>query len=555
MNLNPKVTGWWELCLLSMACSSLHANVPTNWPTYYPEWWYDADSADSLVDVTKLGSGGQPGEEGNYSPLLLGQLKFFASKARDELDALYIDVGGAGDDINNLVDSFVTVTPENLSAVNLGQLKNVSHLYYRRLAALGFSETTANGGWPAGMHLDETDMSQGIVDNSPHYPWLDDSTVTNADLALVGQTKYLFSWDLSSFSAGSVDAEIIDWDLQIFGDGIADDWEYQYFGSNAVISDSHLYLDYDGDGLSNEAESALGTNPLAWDSDSDGIIDGAILFVSSLFGLVGDPVDAWEDQSGFENDLLPEQADERPAISANGPGGVDLVNFDGVNDMLKTTGIDGAQGDFTLIVAFCPTSLPSGQSGMALLGADSAQLQFSLEAYGSATVGGRAVSSGNLYFEGSSANFLFPYDGQNGQLPSDLFESDLWHVFIIAYDAQGEGGYIYKNGVLVGQMADVGAANFGSGLKFGDSASTPLGAKFLEILYFDRELTHDQIIALTQSYEARYGILSDRDSDGILDDWELEESGSLLTTDDPNDLSLSDDITLAIISPIANEML
>lgn len=53
-------------------------------------------------------------------------------------------------------------------------------------------------------------------------------------------------------------------------DGLVDAWEQQWFGDlNMTGSD-----DPDGDGLDNEAEETLGTDPTKADTDDDGVLDG-----------------------------------------------------------------------------------------------------------------------------------------------------------------------------------------------------------------------------------------------------------------------------------------
>jgi hypothetical protein len=53
------------------------------------------------------------------------------------------------------------------------------------------------------------------------------------------------------------------------GDGLPDDWETEYFGSLVQGADG----DPDGDGLYNQAEQELGSDPTRFDSDGDGLSD------------------------------------------------------------------------------------------------------------------------------------------------------------------------------------------------------------------------------------------------------------------------------------------
>ncbi|GAA5497581.1 hypothetical protein Rhal01_03777 [Rubritalea halochordaticola] len=54
-------------------------------------------------------------------------------------------------------------------------------------------------------------------------------------------------------------------------DGLPDDWEFDYFGSNATQDGND---DSDGDGISNSTELTLGLDPSSGDSDGDGYADG-----------------------------------------------------------------------------------------------------------------------------------------------------------------------------------------------------------------------------------------------------------------------------------------
>ena len=158
--------------------------VPANWPANYPEWWYDADPAKSMIDVSNLD------DPANQSPILQGQLLHMAYIGIQELDEQLGPVGGAGFTVDDFKDS--SREPSYNSPAAIGQLKYVVSKFYDRFAQVGYEPGSA--GWNPSIILDER---QG--DNSTRYPWKDDQTPENMSIALIGQAKFLFAWDLSLF--------------------------------------------------------------------------------------------------------------------------------------------------------------------------------------------------------------------------------------------------------------------------------------------------------------------------------------------------------------------
>lgn len=229
---------------LVVAAKSTMSVVPVNWPGYYPEWWYEAD----LIDESKLGV-----EEGNHSPVLLGQLKHFASKARDELDNELAPIGGAGSAINSLVDPWLgsPVDSSNFAASNLGQIKNSSMVFFDRLhevhypfdtmpgALAAFIDETANGhGYPWGAHF------------VPGQPGYDEWIAMHKQVAVLGQAKLLYSWNIQAWT--SVDADF---------DNLPDWWEMYHFGNLDASSGLPGQLtDSDDDGFKDYFEYLFHSN-------------------------------------------------------------------------------------------------------------------------------------------------------------------------------------------------------------------------------------------------------------------------------------------------------
>jgi len=163
---------------------------------------------------------------------------------------------------------------------------------------------------------------------------------------------YAFSFTTADFEPPSIDSDF---------DGIPDDVEKQYPaeepgspGLNPFVADAHL--DADGDGVSNAAELALGTNPIIADSDRDRMPDGWEL----SWGF--DPLldDAWVDSDGDRLTNLEEFKLGTDPTDPNSPVTVyvDAANDFGIEDGSQehpwTTiqkGIDNALAPAIVIVA------------------------------------------------------------------------------------------------------------------------------------------------------------------------------------------------------------
>ncbi|MFH1475873.1 MAG: hypothetical protein ABIH24_00050 [Verrucomicrobiota bacterium] len=168
-----------------------------------PSWWLTRGAVDPNLPPN------------DYAPLTLGQLKWLAVNACDEMDAYF----GAGSNITAVVGAFSNTN--NYYPANLGQLKYVAQPFYDRLHEFNLTNT-----FPANM--------------PGYYPWGNSSTTNDYAPALIGQAKYVFSFD------SAVDSD---------GDGLPD-WQEAELGTNPYDPDT------DGDGLSDSWEFNHGYDPL-----------------------------------------------------------------------------------------------------------------------------------------------------------------------------------------------------------------------------------------------------------------------------------------------------
>ncbi|MEM7790092.1 MAG: nidogen-like domain-containing protein [Verrucomicrobiota bacterium] len=218
-------------------CADIAPGDP-GWPQSYPDWWYNAaDPANGIIDATRPIL-----NQNNDAVLNQGQLWNMADIGIQELDEQLGPVGGAGFTIDDFRDP--TKTPSYYSPAAIGQLKYVVSKFYDRFAAIGYQPGSV--GWNANIVLDE-----GAGDNSLLYPWKDDQTPENMSIALIGQAKHTFAWDLNEWTNA-------DTENSGTGDGIPDYWELYWFGDLSAVSEG----DNDGDRVINSNEFLYGTNPL-----------------------------------------------------------------------------------------------------------------------------------------------------------------------------------------------------------------------------------------------------------------------------------------------------
>lgn len=172
-----------------------------------PDWWYEYDV------VT-----GGPADD--YAAANQGQLKHIAAMARLHLEAQLDGHGGAGSAIDVLVAGFVAQTDDNLSPINLGQLKAVAKPFYDRLLAVGIdtNNNLIDRGYPSGW--------------DHYYPW-DPATPVEENYAAanIGQLKMVFSFAIpDSYDPGTAPADEY---------GIPDVWKLAHFGTTDVGAYDH----------------------------------------------------------------------------------------------------------------------------------------------------------------------------------------------------------------------------------------------------------------------------------------------------------------------------
>jgi len=188
-----------------------------------PAWWVEQNVVPDAVDQTDPASIAT-----NYQPALLGQAKHMAYQAYLAIEA---QPGvSAGPTIETLFTDFSTDPADNYVPLLIGQLKFISQPFYQRFDELGIPLSLI------GFAPD----SDGI------FPWTDDlADDANYAPALLGQLKYVFSFDLS---------------LSQDGDSIPDWWEYK-FGTDPSVDTDNSTSDADGDGRLDATEYAEHTNP------------------------------------------------------------------------------------------------------------------------------------------------------------------------------------------------------------------------------------------------------------------------------------------------------
>jgi hypothetical protein len=220
------------LLYLHLVCFLIAPNISS---ANDPPWWNEPNTK-IWVNI--------PQNVDNYAPVTVGQLKHVAAMARIHLQTTLSEVGGEGNAVAAIVDGFSIVDPGNAAVANIGQLKSVAKPFYDRLAQVGMN-------WQSGAFGAAIDM----------YPWTGTTHPENRNPCNIGQLKNVFSFSVSQeFLTNDSDE-----------DGLESVWELYYGFDPWQYTDA--WLDPDGDGLSNLAESYAGTNPMKSDTDDDGVSD------------------------------------------------------------------------------------------------------------------------------------------------------------------------------------------------------------------------------------------------------------------------------------------
>ncbi len=363
---------------------------------------------------------------------------------------------------------------------------------------------------------------------------IDDTSIFLNEFVLMGDLVANVNFDL--FSLTFTNPLFTDADK----DGIDDAYESLY-GLNSSLNDRDL--DPDSDGLNNIEEFLSGSFANNPDSDGDFVNDGdeillgtdpiqsnpefLILGSNNLFlrlradsGIVeGAPgfVASWEDQSGNGYHATQSNTNRQPAIVDNQINGNPVVRFDGLS---------GTQGDRFLLASEILDPLSQGEI-FAVLKATSAL----------------PASDQGLWNLGQPSK----YPQADGTI-SDGFGSDVSRSATPPIDI--EDYHVYSasskpnewiariNGSIIGE-ATTNTVDWKNNVKIGRSSTLNFAGDFAEILIYDRVLTVQERDDVLNYLAIKYNIataLSDTDSDGLPDDWEIQFFGNLDqgANDDPD---------------------
>ncbi len=145
----------------------------------------------------------------------------------------------------------------------------------------------------------------------PGSPAIDQATGSGSELDV--QLKGRIAPDLGA-------DEFVDND----SDGLADSWEYEYFGDLSQGPADDLDEGGTGDGVDNLGEQFAGTDPAVRDSDNDGLLDGDELHGDGTHG----------DTDGYATDPLSDDSDGDGIFDAEeGSNGLNPLEYDAYKDL------------------------------------------------------------------------------------------------------------------------------------------------------------------------------------------------------------------------------
>jgi len=191
-----------------------------------PAWWYNGS-------LTTTGMPLVSGTANDFAAINQGQAKNVAVTAINELNTDLAQFGGAGDTLNQLALTLTATSAQtnDYAALSIGQLKFLAQPFYDRLISLSCTVPP-------------------IVSGT--YPWVTSGlTANDYAMANIGQTKQLFSFDVTASSASN---------------GIPDWWVNEYFPGSTFGGvtgvDPNGYVSWSGSQVSNLTAYQNGWNPL-----------------------------------------------------------------------------------------------------------------------------------------------------------------------------------------------------------------------------------------------------------------------------------------------------
>lgn len=218
----------WCACLCALS-SGLHAQ--------YPSWWTDY----GVVDGTAVDYASGPTAD-DYKVALQGQAKHVAEAARTYIETeLGITMSMPAWYQGWLADASIDASP-----MVIGQLKSLAKPFYDVIIPYGVNYYLVGGG------------AGSVVTD---YPWSTANPLDDQDdaLVLLGQLKYVFSFDLTGWNPA----------LDSDGDGLPDAWEDQFgldkhddgTGAGNPVNGAAGDAEASPDGLSNITEFKIGADP------------------------------------------------------------------------------------------------------------------------------------------------------------------------------------------------------------------------------------------------------------------------------------------------------